>query len=716
MVLHTSTSTSFHGTSVAGIIAADDDGDTGVLGVAPNASLHLSSYNIKGAENYYADHWANLTNDASSAIAQNNSWGIDYQIDTMQSFITNNGLSVASGAASIWTANGFTSDANSVTAYINALDDFQDHGVIVYALSNDSTFTDADFQAALPILFQQLDDAWITAVNIDILGSAGNETYTKKSAPCGQSAKFCLGADGHGLNTISHGDGYKTHIYQSGSSYYINTGTSWVAPMISGAVAIMAEAFPNQTPENWVDRLLASANNNIGFDHVGYVTFENGVVHGYSFEAGHGILDIYAALQPIISDSYVPRVLAINADGDGVSYELNNTYLIAGRSFGDALLNALNGSDLIAYDALDGGFSIGLDNRISPNLSVSKPQMSIKTELSRTILAQRIKKSILRAPKQNEEKLGYFEASVQQSNNTLQNHVAEGQWNGFNDVQYMFPFLSSIHSGDGLSFGDDIGKDYISFSWNKQHAKFSDGEGKEALTVSYSTTLGTATDLQFIGGVADENEYFLGTKGSGAFDFYGADNITSFFGVKSTTPIGDDLIISAGLALSYTDINKPAAGIITEMSGVTASAFEIGVTAFNVIGNDALSLSIGQPQRVESGSAHLKIAGLENQDGTVPFVEKTASLAPSGRQIDFAMAYNFDLDQTSAIRFKMMQTFEKGHVKDADPEASLYLGYATEEVFGEDSLAFGAAFIDDRDPSLELNYSRHLLVFQDCPS
>jgi len=256
-----------------------------------------------------------------------------------------------------------------------------------------------------------------------------------------------------------------------------------------------------------------------------------------------------------------------------------------------------------------------------------------------------------------------------------------------------------------LSFGDNIGTDYISFSWNKQHEKFSDGEGKEALTVSYSTTLGAATDLQFIGGVADENEYFLGTKGSGAFDFTGADNITSFLGVKSTTPIGDDIIFSAGVALSYTDVNKLASGIITEISGVTASAFEIGVTAFNVIGNDALSLSIGQPHRVESGSAHLKIAGLENQDGTVPFVEKTASLAPSGRQIDLAMAYNFDLDQTSAVRFKMMQTFEKGHVKNADPEASLYLGYATEDLLGEDSLAFGAAFIDDRDPSLELKYS-----------
>ena len=56
--------------------------------------------------------------------------------------------------------------------------------------------SDADFQAALPELFSQLNEAWITAVNVEITGSSGNETYTRKSAPCGTTGKYCLGADG----------------------------------------------------------------------------------------------------------------------------------------------------------------------------------------------------------------------------------------------------------------------------------------------------------------------------------------------------------------------------------------------------------------------------------------------------------------------------------------------------------------------------------------
>ena len=701
-----------HGAIVTGIIAGNNDG-SGIVGVAPSAALHLSDFNY-WAPVFWAEQMDGAT--AAGAVAQNNSWGFDQQYgaagaDVFVNYMNTNGISGSETLVAFQSidtnGDGYydvgvdtTPEDWSVSdwdTYISSLNNFQSNvGVVVFALSNDNSKTDADISAALPELFESLNEAWLAVANVDL--PTGASDHVLYSAPCGSTAEYCLAADGQDIIGLAYDS--------NGSDYYWPAGgSSFAAPQVSGAVAILAEAFPNHSAEQITDRLLASANNDIGFDFAGSVTFGNGVIHEFSNEAGHGMLDIYAALQPITSSSYITRILSFDRSGEPVKYNFPETSLLASRSFGDALISAFTGEETYLYDAMDGGFAFDSAHLVKPSLSVSQPSMSLGREINRTTTIDIMKKSFLRSTSPIDEHRGYFEASVQQSNKALQNYVAEGQWNGFNDVQYMFPFLSSIQSGDGLSFGNDIGNDYISFSWNKQHAEFADADVKEALTVSYSTTLGTATDLQFIGGFADENEYFLGTKGSGAFDFTGADNITSFFGLKSTTPIGDDLIFSAGTALSYTDVNKPASGIITEISGVTASTFEIGVTAFNVIGKDALSLSIGQPHRVESGSAHLKIAGLENQDGTVPFVEKTASLAPSGRQIDLAMAYNFDLEHTSAIRFKMMQTFEKGHVKDADPEASLYLGYATEDVFGEDSLAFGAAFIDDRDPSLELKYS-----------
>ena len=141
---------------------------------------------------------------------------------------------------------------------------------MVYALSNTTSYTDADFQAALPELFSELEEAWITAVNVEITGSSGDETYTRKSAPCGSTGKYCLGADGYQIVGAAY-DSSNTNSYWAGVS-----GTSFVAPQISGAIAVLAEAFPSQSPEQLTDRLLASADNTF-FSHDAAVTFGNGV-------------------------------------------------------------------------------------------------------------------------------------------------------------------------------------------------------------------------------------------------------------------------------------------------------------------------------------------------------------------------------------------------------------------------------------------------------
>jgi hypothetical protein len=51
----------------------------------------LSSYNKINGNSYFPTHWANATDNASTAVVQNNSWGINYQVDTLQSDISSNG-------------------------------------------------------------------------------------------------------------------------------------------------------------------------------------------------------------------------------------------------------------------------------------------------------------------------------------------------------------------------------------------------------------------------------------------------------------------------------------------------------------------------------------------------------------------------------------------------------------------------------------------------
>ena len=353
----------FHGNSVAGIIAADA-GDGGLVGVAPGVSLHLTSHDNYTADGYtyHTQKLTLATASASSAVAQNNSWGYDVQLDTFNAQKSSTGLNNNQLASYYYNGSYGSTAATSFGEYITALDNFQSHGVVVVALSNDTDLTEADISAALPELYPQLADAWISAVNIEIDGTSGNEVYSLQSAPCGSTAKYCLGADGYGVSVLT-GSSYRLPYIAPGNGYVYHTGgTSFVAPMISGAIAILAEAFPNQSPEIWADRLLASADNDWFTHNGGAVTFGNGVQHGYSTLYGHGILDIYAALQPITSNAYTASIRVANSEGRIVTVPVIVSSIRSSSSFGDAIKNALKDKTGYFYDGLDGGFKYDLSS------------------------------------------------------------------------------------------------------------------------------------------------------------------------------------------------------------------------------------------------------------------------------------------------------------------------------------------------------------------
>ena len=110
---------------------------------------------------------------------------------------------------------------------------------------------------------------------------------------------------GRNYNGVAYGNstfvavGYRKIIRST------NSGSSFSAPMVTGALALLSQAFPNHTPEMIVDRLLASANNS-WFTPTGNTTFTthgNSIKHGYHSIWGHGIPDAHAALSPITSSS-----------------------------------------------------------------------------------------------------------------------------------------------------------------------------------------------------------------------------------------------------------------------------------------------------------------------------------------------------------------------------------------------------------------------------
>ena len=656
-----------HGLFVASIAAGENDDTDGstMQGVAPSANLHLSSYNKINGNSYFPTHWANATDNASTAVVQNNSWGINYQVDTLQSDISSNGWTNDYGVAQKWNSSGYTANAASATAYITALNNFQDHGVIVYALSNTSSYSDADFQAALPELFSQLNEAWITAVNVEITGSLGSETYTRKSAPCGSTGAYCLGGDGF---QVSGAKGA-----QNGTSSYWETnysGTSFVAPQISGAVALLAEAFPTHTPAQLTDRLLASADNTF-FNHDAVVTFGNGVKHGYDDEFGHGILDIYAALNPITSssDNRSMSLYTGNSLNDNSSFQLGNSRILTSSSFGDSLQRGLISEVGYTYDDLDAGFKYNLNSHV--NLSTkSAPSVNLSKELNH--LSEPVNNSL-----QSKSSINLNEGiSIGLISLPVQKFFESNNFSSTNLENFDTPYLDSNDGGVsiGSTFNLSNARLLVGATLPIELSNVQKLGSKKSLISSLEFGESQSQSVTLMAGLSQENDNLLGSIGANAFSLNGATSSTTFSAIKAQKNFFNNLSLTGIATLANTNMTSPSNSMVDSASDVKSSSIALVADMRNISNDDQLSLFINQPNRVDDGIVTIKTSSLADSNRTIQQTVKSIDLDSSSRQFNYGVSYRKDLNENLAFSLKHIITTNLNHNRDSNRLHSSYIG------------------------------------------
>lgn len=307
-----------HGTAVASVLAGKS---ASFIGVAPAAGLVLGTYDSSATR-------LALTQRAidEGAIAINNSWGFPDTPVSEQSFDL-----VFAGATG--------------EAWYDALDSFAQSGVVVFAASNSETDRTSGIMEALPHLRPELAPGWLAVVNGDATWTEDTITSAVRlSAPCAEAARWCLAAEGTWDAANATGT----------TGYGLVTGTSFAAPMVTGALALLAEAFPTHTPHQLRIRLLATADNDFtGFRKAGSVELADGFFHDYSTEWGHGFLDVRAALLPI------GTVASRMADGSLI--DVTEPVAVTGAAVGDAVSRSLSDVRMIATDALGGDFTVAPD-------------------------------------------------------------------------------------------------------------------------------------------------------------------------------------------------------------------------------------------------------------------------------------------------------------------------------------------------------------------
>lgn len=258
-----------HGTHVASIAAARLDGNNSrpnnMQGVAYNSSLIIAGWDPNGLDptmtpveaiSRLDPQWGRAFDFVTSQGARviNNSWGdnspgVDPQQESL-TFVKNARLTVQAIERAL---------ANNV--------------VIVFANGNDRDEPGMGLHpgapTALPTYIPSIAayGSWIAVTSTDLATSGPlAERIPSYANYCGVTASYCIAAPGGGSSTGQDINGAasgtrdpSSNIYAVNDSYVGMTGTSMAAPIVSGAVALVAEKYPWMTNRNLVTTILTTA-------------------------------------------------------------------------------------------------------------------------------------------------------------------------------------------------------------------------------------------------------------------------------------------------------------------------------------------------------------------------------------------------------------------------------------------------------------------------
>ncbi len=476
------------------------------------------------------------------------------------------------------------------------------------------------------------------------VGSVGsNHILSDFSNKAGNGASYFITALGAGVRAPGH----------TGANF-LWSGTSFSAPVVSGAVALLAQAFPNLTGAQIVDLLKHTA------DDLGSAGVDN--------IYGNGELNLARAFQPqgaaTLAGSKIPISYVNNgmtsapmgdAAGKGLSAVIRDRY---GRAFNTELSGTFSRAPISAKlgAALDhsaqaraGGFGpVGVSLAISgqpefarfDQLGLASGDRDRARALAGAIVLRLSKSTKMAFGVAHRGQSLVSDLQLKRGASFLVAEAGRDTIGFFNKPDMAFA-LRQAFGKTGLSVSMERGQARL---WNDNSSQLRAGRYQDHATRQMSV----AVDRRFGPISADvaltrleEHDAILGARLGALTANTGA---VSWFGDANTRmELGRNWAITGSFRRGATRVG--AGGLHTRTDWLNSNAWSADINRSALLqSGDSLSLRVSQPLRISSGGLGLNLpTGYDYASGQTSFGLTNFALSPTGRERVIEAAYRLKL-------------------------------------------------------------------------
>jgi hypothetical protein len=557
--------------------------------------------------------------------------------------------------------------------------------VVVVSAGNEGDKLDPAFDPNSPSPFAQSLVANGNGLVIIATAVDDNGIITKFSNKAGAAQNAVLSALGKGICCEYRNDTIYRLVANDGTSVRVFNGTSYSAPQISGAAALLAQAFPNLTGAQIVNLLLTSA--------------RDAGAAGTDTIYGRGILDIGRAFAPAGTTSLAGTTMAVplignggttsaamgdaalspmsaNAvvlDSYGRAYDINIAEGISASAARLRLAPALvdqGRSVSISHGTTDLAFSISASN--AGSVGLSPLLLSYGQQSQARILAGRVSAAIARDTRFS---LGIRQAAAGQ--------VAALQGNS--GAAFLTATDARMEGGfervpdQSFAMRHQLGRFGLIGSVEAGHARVFERGGAALLRhtdnrypyasvgVSLDRKIGPAS-FAFGANWMREDATVLGARFA---NFIGQNGARSLFvdGRADVTLIGS-WSLGASWRQGWTNANAGAS--LTARSSLQSNAFSLDLSGAHVLTRgDRIAFRIAQPLRVTRGGLALNVpVAYDYATLGTTFAVRQISLAPKGQEIASELVWGVPI-YGGHFSSNLFWRHEPGHFESAPDDVGI---------------------------------------------